>query len=110
MYHYRAAYRSNYDGDTIRLDIDLGFGIWARNQIVRLYGVDTPELRGETLAEGHKARTFVYDALSSAGNIEIKTYKDSKGKYGRWLAEVWYDGICLNEELVLVGLADMYHD
>jgi len=39
---------SNYDGDTIRADIDLGFGQWSHNQTFRLYGINTPELRGGT--------------------------------------------------------------
>lgn len=48
MYRYRAKVKSVYDGDTCTVDIDLGFHITLRDIKVRLYGVDTPELRGGT--------------------------------------------------------------
>lgn len=108
MYHYKANYRSNYDGDTIRFDIDLGFGIWLKDQVVRLYGVDTPELRRDTLEDARKAKAFIYDRLSNATLIELHTYKDAKEKYGRWLATVIVDGTNLNQELVELGYAKVY--
>ena len=46
MYEYRATVISVYDGDTITVDIDLGFGIVLRKQKLRLYGLNTPEVRG----------------------------------------------------------------
>ena len=45
MYEYRCKLRRVVDGDTVDIDIDLGFDIWLTNQRVRLYGVDTPESR-----------------------------------------------------------------
>lgn len=108
LYFYKAVYLENYDGDTIRFNIDLGFGIWQMNQAVRLYGVNTPELRSPTLEEGRKAKRFVSVKLNEADQIIIKTHKDRKGKYGRWLAEVFVDGVSLNEMLVRRGLAERY--
>ena len=100
MYEYRAYYLSNYDGDTIRFNIDLGFYTWLKNQSVRLYGVNTPELRGNTLEAARFAKSFVQSQLSTASQIIIVTRKDKKGKYGRWLADIYYDGVHLNKELI----------
>jgi len=54
LYHYRAVYRSNYDGDTLKLDISIGMGEWLHNQSFRLYGIDTPELRSIDPDDNHK--------------------------------------------------------
>ena len=54
MYEYTARLAQGldrhpvYDGDTVRLDIDCGFGIWKCNTVSRLYGINTPEMRGES--------------------------------------------------------------
>lgn len=108
LYHYRAKYVRAYDGDTVTLDIDLGFETWLNNQTIRLYGIDTPEIRGDERQEGLKSRDYVRDRLENANNIILKTYKDKKGKYGRWLAEIFVDGENLNHTLVGLGLATKY--
>lgn len=46
MYTYRALVKSIYDGDTLRADIDLGFGVILADQSLRLLGIDTPEIKG----------------------------------------------------------------
>jgi len=104
-YRYRARYTSNYDGDTVRLDIDLGFFIWNKNQAFRLLGVDCPELRGDTLAAGKLSRDFVANVLMTADEIIVESVKDSKEKYGRWLGTIYYrqgsnEFVNLNQELV----------
>ena len=43
MYEYKCKIRKVVDGDTVDVDIDLGFGVWLRKQRVRLVGIDTPE-------------------------------------------------------------------
>ena len=109
-YKYQAEYVRNYDGDTVRVNISLGFGVWLRNQSVRLLGIDTPEIRGSSRAEGLKSKKFTADLMSEAKDIIIETKKDKKGKYGRWLATIWVCGekekyVNLNEELVNKGFA-----
>ena len=51
-YEYRAGNFSVVDGDTVRCDIDLGFGVWLRDQILRLHGINAPEIRGGERPEG----------------------------------------------------------
>ena len=45
MYEYKCKLVKVVDGDTIDIDIDLGFGVWLQNQRIRMYGIDTPESR-----------------------------------------------------------------
>ena len=51
MYEYRVKIVRVVDGDTVDVDIDLGFGVWLKKQRVRLYGIDTPESRTRDLVE-----------------------------------------------------------
>ena len=106
-YTYRAEVISVYDGDTITVDIDLGLGVWVCGQTLRLYGIDTPELRGEERPEGLKVRDWLLEKLMGRP-IVVQTLKDDKGKYGRWLAIVWLDGENVNDELLLSGRAKPY--
>ena len=83
MYEYRANIRRVVDGDTVDVDIDLGFGVWLKKQRVRLYGIDTPESRTRDLDEkkfGLMAKEYLIDQLKD-GAI-LKTRLDGKGKYG----------------------------
>ena len=45
MYEYNCKMVRVVDGDTVDVDIDLGFGVWMRNQRIRMYGIDAPESR-----------------------------------------------------------------
>lgn len=90
------------DGDTVVLDIDLGFRVWLRGQHVRLVAMgqdgkpirfDAPELTGPlaTLA-GRAARDRLGQLLPAEVGVTVQTFKgDSADKYGRWLAVVWLD-------------------
>ena len=104
---YKARFRSAYDADTIRLDIDLGFGTWLSNQPIRLFGINAPEVRGPEKHEGKESRDFLRKFLEgNEDNITINTHKSSnKGKYGRWLATVYVGDINVNQMLVDRGFA-----
>ena len=106
-YYYWAKVISVYDWDTITVDIDLGFNNWMKDQTLRLWGIDTPEMRWKEKVEWKKVRDYVRDEILWK-DVIIKSYKDKKGKYGRWLAEVIIDWKNLNEELVSIGYAEEY--
>ena len=110
MYEYRAFVRKVYDGDTITVDIDLGFEVVLRNQKIRLSKINTPEIRGAEREAGIKVRNLVRERISNKWVI-IKTTKDKKGKYGRWLGEVYCDGSeeSLNQWLLNEGHAVLYN-
>jgi micrococcal nuclease len=98
------------DGDTIDVDIDLGFNI-SYTQRVRLAGIDTPESRTKDLREkalGLEVKNKVKNAIDNAKTIIIKTeLPDSTEKYGRILGWVYLDNSLksLNEQLIDEGYA-----
>ena len=104
---YRCRILGWYDGDSPTVDIDLGFNHWMLNQKVRLYGVNTPELRGEERSEGLEVRDLVRKWAPAGSDAIIRTHKDEQGKYGRWLAEIFMPGemTSINHRLVAAGLA-----
>lgn len=102
-YRYRAVVTDVYDGDTMTADIDLGFRITMHKQKIRLYGIDTPEVRGTDKEMGLIAKRYLSDEVLGR-EIELETYKDKSGKYGRWLGII-HTGRNINKEMVDLGLA-----
>ena len=89
MYEYKCRILRVIDGDTVDVDIDLGFGIWRHRERVRLFGIDTPESRTRDLVEkkfGLAAKKFVRDNLPIGSIQTLVTMKDKKGKSRRILA------------------------
>jgi len=90
MYDYMAKLIKVVDGDTIDCDIDLGFGVWMKNQRVRLYGINAPETRTKDLVEkeaGERAKLRLIAMMSD--KFLLTSVKDKKGKFGRILGEIW---------------------
>lgn len=98
------------DGDTIDVDIDLGFDISFSSR-VRLAGIDTPESRTSDKAEkvlGLESKEYLKSKIKEAKSVVIKTEKmDSSEKYGRILGWVYLDGsnISVNEQMISEGYA-----
>ena len=96
------------DGDTIDVDIDLGFDISFSSR-VRLAGIDTPESRTKDLNEkklGLESKDWLKKALEHAKTIVIKTEKmNSSEKYGRILGWLFVDGVNLNLAMIDQGYA-----
>lgn len=121
LYVYKANIVSVYDGDTVRADIDLGFNSWIKNQPIRLYGINTPELRGvapEVKAKAIEARDFLSSlVMGELKTVLLETIKDKTGKYGRWLGIIWfqkdelvridYNYYSANDMLLQKGLAEV---
>lgn len=84
MYEYKATVVKVIDGDTLQLNIDLGFAITYNDQKVRLARINCPEVSTE---EGLKVKEIVTNFLLNK-TVIINTTKDTKDKYGRYLAEV----------------------
>lgn len=106
MYHYKAKIIDVYDGDTVTAIVDLGF-LHFQEMKLRLYGINTPELRGEEREQGLIVRDIVRNLILDK-QVEIHSYKDKQGKYGRYLATIILDGININEYLVNQGHAEVY--
>jgi micrococcal nuclease len=109
LYHYKAKLLKVVDGDTVRLEIDLGFTIrWVSN--CRLHGINTPELNSTDLAlraRALEARQYVIDTLPT--EVLVKSVR--LDKYGRPLVEIYFgEGWfrCLNKELLDKQLASTF--
>lgn len=118
MFTYRAHCYNVVDGDTVDLEIDLGFNILVKERF-RLAGINTPEIHGvkkesEEYAKGMEAKREV-ERLILGRDVIVVTDKDKKGKYGRYIATVYtelefgsstfYDS-SLNDFLVKEGFAE----
>lgn len=111
MYEYRVkSVIAVVDGDTIDVDIDLGFDI-SLTKRVRLAGIDTPESRTTNKEEkvlGLEVKELLKKKLKEAKTIVIKTQlPDSTEKYGRILGWIYLDGaeLSVNEALIAGGYA-----
>ena len=103
-YIYDAIVTDVYDGDTVTVDIDLGLHVWVKGEKLRLNRIDAPEVRGETREQGLISRDWLRDRVLGQ-QLVIETQKDCKGKYGRYLAELWLGDVNINDALVSEGLA-----
>lgn len=111
MYEYRVKKITGVvDGDTIDVDIDLGFNV-SFSQRVRLAGIDTPESRTSDKAEkilGLESKEYLKQRIKDAKDIIIKTEKpDSSEKYGRILGWLYIDGdtVSVNDHMIENGYA-----
>ncbi|MGD8567519.1 MAG: thermonuclease family protein [Gammaproteobacteria bacterium] len=109
LYYYRALVSYVYDGDTCTVDIDLGLHAWVHDEKIRLARINTPELRGDEREQGIVARDFLRQQIEGK-EIFIQTQKDDKGKYGRYIGEIWLETlpgewVNVNDMLVEKGYA-----
>ena len=109
LYHYRAEVTSVYDGDTCTLTIDLGLHLKIEDEKVRLSRINAPEVRGEERPEGLVARDWLRERIEGR-QVWIQTIKDKKGKYGRYIAEIWVEDepevfVNISDEMVAAGHA-----
>ena len=98
-YTYKAHVTRVIDGDTVVLDIDLGFRMWAVMPI-RLWGINAPE-RGK---EGWGEAKAHLEQLLGEGVVVVETRRNPE-KYGRWLGIVHCSGVNVNDAMVEAGMA-----
>ena len=106
MYRYKVNVTRIVDGDTVDVDIDLGFGMVYKNQRVRMMGIDTPESRTRDLEEkyyGKLSKAHLVSILEE-GDIELQSH--DKGKFGRILGELFVGdtNYSVNQQMI-----DEYH-
>ena len=112
MHEYKAKVVKIIDGDTIDVDIDVGFDIIIAKQRIRLYGIDTPESRTRDKEEkfyGNISKQFLNDYCPKGSYITLRTHLDKKGKFGRILGEIIVNRVNLNEQMIEENLAVAYH-
>ena len=115
LYEYECVIRSITDGDGLKVDVLLGFGVVLRGNSgrgvnIRLYGVDAPESRTrnkQEKAHGLLAKKFLQDNLKVGGTYILRTKE--RGKFGRWLGEVKTGKGLITRLLIKNKLAVKYH-
>ena len=116
MYEYKCKILRVVDGDTVDIDIDLGFGIWMHKERVRMMGIDTPESRTRDKVEkafglASKARL---KELLPVGSIQVlkteidRSGEDKKGKFGRILGDFIIEDKRATDILIEEGHAVAY--
>ena len=111
MYEYKVNILKVVDGDTVDVDIDLGFGCWLRNERVRIVGIDCPESRTSDRIEkvfGEAAKQRLTSLLSSEAILISQVSKmgeNMKGKFGRILG----DFRTINDQVVSITLMEEGH-
>lgn len=116
MYEYKCIVRRVVDGDTVDVDIDLGFDVWLFDQRIRLIGIDAPETRTRDLEEkeqGFRSKSYV-DRILDAKQQQTLVSKEYRGKYGRIIGDFKvYDPVSdsqkmLTEIMLRDGVAKPY--
>ena len=113
MYHYRVKLLKVVDGDTVDVDVDLGFNVWLRKQRIRLHGIDTPESRTRNKEEkrfGVRAKQHLSHMIATEiehGPLvgadtkkQILLQSLGRGKFGRILGVLFVDGVNVNEKMI----------
>ena len=90
------------DGDTVEMRIDLGFEVTVQTMI-RLAGINAPEMRGEEKEKGILAKIYLEDLFLLHPNPKLVVL--GKGKYGRWIADFVYGSKTFAEQMILAGHA-----
>lgn len=116
MYEYKCIVVDHVDGDTIDVDIDLGFAVFLKDVRFRLSGIDTPEKFTDDAEER------IYGIASSKRLIELlpigtvttvksgvnKSGKNIKEKWNKWLGEFFINGKSINKQMIEEGYAVSY--
>ena len=112
MHEYKCKILRIVDGDTVDVDIDLGFGVWLHKERVRMNGIDTPESRTSDKEEkvyGMLSKNFVKDTLPIGSMQTLRTHKDKTGKFGRILGDFLIENKSLGDIMVDKSLAVRYN-
>lgn len=99
MFQYKASCISIYDGDTITLEVDMGFRCKLTAKF-RLYGINAPELTKATREKGIAARDRLADLVMGM-ELTIESFKDPDD-FGRWLCIVHVAGLSKSVNDILV--------
>ena len=110
-YVYLAICSRVVDGDTVDMDVVLGFNVMFSERF-RLLGINTKETYGvkkssDEYKEGMIAKEWLQNRIEGK-EVMIRTHKDKKGKYGRYLAEIFIGEESINKTMVEKGLAVEY--
>jgi len=87
------------DGNTVAMNLDLGFGVWVHNQNVTLLDADKAAPDEAAKAKNMQRVAKMRELLAESTDIVVKTVRDKDAKPPRYLATIWADGTNVNEEV-----------
>lgn len=106
-YYYQATVVKIIDGDTVKLNVDLGFFI-SIEVVIRLARINAPELKGNEYFDGLESMQFLGNIIPAGTKVNLEC--KGKDKYGgRWIGEIFKDGININDTMVENGMAKHYY-
>jgi len=113
LYYYKAYVTRVHSGDTCRVNLDLGVGIWTRGLEIRLHRIKAPEIKGDNREAGTAARDYLRGLILDR-EVLVRTIKDRKGRIRGYLGELTVvtesgETINVNEALIKAGHA-VYQD
>ena len=102
MYRYKVYVTRIVDGDTVDVDIDLGFGMIYKKQRVRMMGIDTPESRTRNLEEKFYGKLSKANLKKILDGQEVQLVSHDKGKFGRILGELYVgnSNFSVNQQMI----------
>jgi len=109
LYYYKAYVIRVHSGDTCRVNLDLGVGIWTRGLEIRLHRIKAPEIKGNNREAGTAARDYLRGLILDR-EVLVRTIKDRKGRIRGYLGELTVvtesgETINVNEALIKAGHA-----
>ena len=102
MYRYKVYVKRIVDGDTVDVDIDLGFGMIYKKQRVRMMGIDTPESRTRDLEEKFYGKASKAHLTKILNGQDVQLVSHDKGKFGRILGELYVgnSNFSVNQQMI----------
>ena len=102
MYRYKVYVKRIVDGDTVDVDIDLGFGMIYKKQRVRMMGIDTPESRTRNLEEKFYGKLSKAHLTKILNGQDVQLVSHDKGKFGRILGELYVgnSNFSVNQQMI----------
>ena len=105
MYALLLDFQSRY----VVCDVDLGFGVWMKGVVFRMYGINAPEMKGLSREKGLASKAYLEDIFEHSGSLgcTVVTYKDKREKYGRMLGEFYVgdEMWSVNSQMIDAGMA-----
>lgn len=87
------------DGNNLAMNLDLGFGVWVHNQTLTLLDPDSKVLVDPEKEKNMERVKKIRELLNESTDIVVRTTRDKEARPPRYFAEIWVDGVNLNEEL-----------
>jgi|TARA_R100001530_G_C4315425_1_gene154230 micrococcal nuclease len=102
---YSVSIRRIVDGDTVRMDIRRGHGLVSTNESVRLWGINAPEMKGDSKEAGKLSKAHLEELLDDLGGIVTLQALENRDSFGRILGTIFVGSVNINRMMIDEGYA-----